>query len=177
MLVKNSITKAIIKHLTYFANTINSKMYNKSQTDIKISNLNNNINNNYIKKPDLEQKAINRYNTVYTENVIFNSIASSKGTYALLDSIENYNYLIVYMHLYVENSMIRAFRSSLIINVKDNAYCTNSSEPQYRIQVSNKDGFYIDFSFKDNVTLNIHSAISSNNNFTPRIYKIQGIKL
>lgn len=176
MSVKDSLSKAITKYLTYFANSIENRMYNKSQTDTKMSTLNANITNNYIKKTDLEKKVNNRYN-VNTENIIFKSVAASEGEYTLLDSIENYTHLIVYMNSFYNNSTLRAFNTSIIISVKDNVYYTTSLYPQYRIHASNGNGYYIDFSFKNNNTLKIHSIVSSSTNYELRIYKIQGIKI
>lgn len=174
---KSSITNAIIKHLTSFAKDIKNKIYDKTQVDNKLSTFDTTLSNTYIKSTDFEKNVTNRVNT-NTQNLLYQGEVNVQGECTLLDSIENYDYLIVYMYLYDTSTLsLNSYRTSMIINVQDNVYYNSSLEYQYRLQVSNGDQWYIDFSFLNKNTLILHKAICYRTNYKAYIYQVQGIKI
>ena len=65
-----------------------------------------------------------------------------------------------------------------MIKVSDIDYVSSYDNPQYRISVSNDDGYYADFSFTGEQTLYIKD-LNANGNITYMIYiyKIDGFKI
>lgn len=177
--IKSNFTNAIVKHLTKLVSDIKNNFYTKTEIDNNIKD----ITSSYVTTSEADTLVNSKFATSKLKNVtsktIYNGVANSISSYSLTESVKNYNYLVVYSKLYKKgNSNVKGFACSQLIKVSDIDYVSSYDNPQYRISVSNDDGYYADFSFTGEQTLYIKD-LNANGNITYMIYiyKIDGFKI
>lgn len=177
--MKRNITNAIVKHLTKLASDIKNKFYSKTEIDNKIDD----ITSSYVTTNDANTLVNSKFSISKLKNVtsstLYDGVANATGSYTLSNGVKNYDYLVVYSKLYKKsNSSVRGFGSSQLIKASDITYVSTYDNPQYRISVSNNDGYYADFSFTDEKTLYVKELnANGNTSYMIYIYKIEGFKI
>ena len=181
--IKRNVTNAIVEHLTKFAQDIISKYYTKTEVNNKVSDLSNSFASQYITKTNAtnlinSKFPINKFKNVSVTD-LFNGDATSVGTVELSDSVKNYDYLVVYIKIYKKsNTSIRGYASSQLIKVSNIDIVSSSSEAQFRISVSDANGYYVDFSFTGENNLYIKTLNANGNvSYSMYIQRVEGFKL
>lgn len=181
--IKRNVTNAIVEHLTKFAQDIISKYYTKTEVNNKVSDLSNSFASQYITKTNAtnlinSKFPINKFKNVSVTD-LFNGNATSVGTVELSDSVKNYDYLVVYIKIYKKsNTSIRGYASSQLIKVSNIDIVSSSSEAQFRISVSDANGYYVDFSFTGENNLYIKTLYANGNTaYGMYVQRVEGFKL